>query len=64
MKPCPVKHCNQFTHGDTLACQSHWAMVPKEIREEFHRVCRRAPGTPSHVAAVKTVEEYLSRRAC
>lgn len=64
MKPCPVKHCNQFTHGDTLACQSHWAMVPKEIREEFHSVCRRAPGTPSHVAAVKTVEEYLSRRAC
>lgn len=64
MKPCPVKHCNQFVRGDTLACHGHWAMVPKEIREEFRRVCRRAAGTPSHVAAVKTIEEYLAKRAC
>ncbi|MBI4002761.1 MAG: hypothetical protein HY348_13390 [Nitrospira defluvii] len=64
MKNCPVKHCNQFMDGDTLACRSHWAMVPKDVRDEFRRICRVAAGTPSHVAAVKKVEEFLTRRAC
>lgn len=64
MRPCPVKHCNQVTTKDTPACHSHWSMVPQEIREEFRRICRRAAGTPSHVAALKKVEEYLAKRAC
>ncbi len=64
LRPCPVKGCQQFVSGDLLACKHHWAMVPKDIREEFQRVCRRAPGTPSHVAAVKSVTDYLAKRAC
>lgn len=61
MTPCPVKRCNQFTKGDALACHNHWAMVPKEIRDEFRRTCQRAPGTPTHVEAISTVQAYLAR---
>lgn len=64
MTLCPVKHCNQPVQRDALACRSHWGMVPKAIREEFNRACRRAPGTPTHVEAVSTVQAYLARRAC
>lgn len=64
MTMCPVKHCNQPAGRDTLACHSHWAMVPKEIKDEFRRICRVAFGTPSHMEAIGKIEAYLAKRAC
>lgn len=64
MRPCPVKGCRHFVTGDLLACKSHWAMVPADIRKEVWRLYRTAAGTPSHMAMVRKVLELLGRRAC
>ena len=64
LRPCPVKGCRQFVSGDLLACKHHWAMVPSDVRKEVWRLYRSAPGTPSHLAMVRKVLEFLGKRAC
>lgn len=31
---CPVPHCDRVKNPTHLMCKGHWAMVPKELRDE------------------------------
>lgn len=34
MTACPVPSCDRVKHPAHLMCRGHWAMVPKDIRDE------------------------------
>lgn len=56
---CSAPDCRRLVPANFVACKTHWATVPENLRDAFYRSYEK----PERRDAWKAIERYLTIRA-